>query len=253
MMKRLSILLLSLLLACVCVPAGAQCAHGCKAAAYSFPKRLGIIGDSISTFEGIIPSDHRPCYKPEYKPGKADVYADVNEWGKTYWGHLVNEYWHCEIDMNTSWSGSCVADGDPANNRTPFVKRTHLFNNPDVIILFGGTNDCQPKREIALGDFDFDTKPEDMNTYGRFRDSYIWLVKTLQKNYPDAQIIIIIGNHIEGEYGNSVEAIAKHFGLPYVDFRGDEEVTIYNELHPNAAGHAHMAERIYQETLSLFQ
>ena len=212
------------------------------------PTRLGILGDSISTFKGIIPSDHRPYY-----PSTNAACSDVTSWEKTYWGHLVKDYWKCELDVNSSWSGSCVADGDPTVVRTPFVKRCSLFKNPDVIILFGGTNDCQPARQIALGEFDFNSAPEALNKHARFRESYIWVIKTLQKNYPDAQLICIVGNHIDGEYGNSVKTIAEHFNLPVVDFRGDQKVTVYSELHPNAAGHAYMAEKIYKETLSLFK
>ena len=213
-----------------------------------FPYRLGILGDSISTFGGIIPSSHRAYY-----PTTNAVCADVDAWTKTYWGHLINDYWHCELDVNSSWSGSCVAAGDPTVVRTPFVERLDLFKNPDTIILFGGTNDCQPARQIALGEFDYTSAPEALNKYARFRESYIWVIRTLQAKFPEAQIICILGNHIDGEYGNSVKEIATHFGLPLIDFRGDTQVTVYSELHPNAAGHAHMAERIYNETLHLFQ
>ena len=139
------------------------------------PTRLGILGDSISTFKGIIPSDHRPYY-----PSTNAACSDVTSWEKTYWGHLVKDYWKCELDVNSSWSGSCVADGDPTVVRTPFVKRCSLFKNPDVIILFGGTNDCQPARQIALGEFDFNSAPEALNKHARFRESYIWVIKTLQ-------------------------------------------------------------------------
>lgn len=212
------------------------------------PTRLAIMGDSISTFKGKIPSDH----KYYYPSTRADC-ADVDSWEKTYWGHLINEYWKCELDVNSAWSGSCVADGDPANNRTPFVKRCSLFKNPDVIILYGGTNDCQAAREIALGEFDYTSSLDKLNKYARFREAYIWVIGTLQKNYPDAQIICILGNRIDGEYGNSVKAIAEHFELPLVDLRGDTKITPYGELHPNAAGHAQIAKRIYEETLYLFQ
>ena len=212
------------------------------------PTRLGILGDSISTFQGKIPSSHRTYYPSTNAAG-----ADVTSWEKTYWGHLINDYWHCELDVNSSWSGSCVAAGDPTVVRTPFVERCSLFKNPDVIILFGGTNDCQSQRQIALGEFDYTSAPEALNKHARFRESYIWVIKTLQAKYPDAQLICIVGNHIEGEYGNAVKSIAEHFKLPVVDFRGDQKVTIYSVVHPNAAGHAYMAEKIYNETLSLFK
>ncbi|MBP5636982.1 MAG: hypothetical protein J6X25_05660 [Bacteroidales bacterium] len=216
-----------------------------------FPTRLGIMGDSISTFSGIIPSDHRAYYP------KSD--CDVNDWKKTYWGVLATQYWKCELDVNTSWSGSCVA-ADPrtgSSYRKPFVDRVELFQDPDAIILFGGTNDAISTNQVGLGEFNYDQPLDQMDTYCRFRDAYIFVVRSLQKNYPAAQIICIIGTDVPGDYGASVETIAKHYNLPYVDFRGEKnvagKVTIYSGSHPDAAGHAYKARKIYEETLSLFQ
>lgn len=213
-----------------------------------YPKRLGILGDSISTFSGKIPSSHRTYY-----PTTNAACSDVDKWEKTYWGRLINDYWHCELDINSSWSGSCVAPGDPTVERTPFVQRCSLFKDPDAIIVFGGTNDCQTERQIGLGSFDFTTSVDQLVKYRRFRESYIWVLKTLKANYPKAQLICIIGNHIEGDYGNSIVTIASELEIPFVDFRRDYEVTLYEQLHPNAAGHAHMAKKIFEETEYLFK
>lgn len=211
--------------------------------AKGFPKRLGVMGDSISSFAGIIPSTHRAYYPA----------GDVDKWEKTYWGLLATQYWNCEMDTNTSWSGSSVADGKAGTVRTPFVERCGLFTNPDVILLFGGTNDAIVDNQIGLGDFSYDTPLGQMNTTRRFRDAYIYVIRSIQEKYPAAQIICIIGTHVTGEYGASVETIARHYNLPYVDFRGDSKVSIYSGSHPNAAGHAYKAQKIYEKTLYLFQ
>lgn len=218
-----------------------------------FPRRLGIIGDSISTFEGIIPSDHRPYYT---NPAASD--CDVTTWEKTYWGQLITQYWNCELDVNTSWSGSSVASGKAGSVRTPFVdhSRLDLFKDPDCVILFGGTNDAIDTNEIGLGEFCYDTPLDQVNHYRRFRDAYIYVIRYLQQKFPGVQIICIIGTDVTGDYGTSVEAIAKHYNLPYVDFRADKgagKVSIYKGSHPDAAGHAYKARRIYEETLNLFQ
>lgn len=219
-----------------------------------FPQRLGIIGDSISTFQGIIPSNHRAYYTDPPASG-----CDVTTWQKTYWGLLINDYWKCELDVNTSWSGSSVADGKEGSVRTPFVdhSRLDLFKNPDTVILFGGTNDAIASNGIGLGEFNYDTPLAQMNTTKRFRDAYIYVIRYLQEKFPDVRIICIIGTDITGDYGTSVETIAKHFNLPIVDFRGEKnvagKVTIYSGSHPDAAGHAYKARKIYEETLSLFQ
>lgn len=214
-----------------------------------FPKRVGIMGDSISTFEGIIPSDHRKYYPT--------TGCDVDDWTKTYWGLLITDYWKCELDVNTSWSGSSVAKDKAGSVRTPFVdqSRLDLFQNPDCILLFGGTNDAIATNEIGLGEFCYETPLEEINTSKRFRDAYIYVIRYLQQKHPGVQIICIIGTDVTGDYGTSVEAIAQHYNLPYVDFRDDKvpgKVTIYSGSHPDAAGHAYKARKIYEETLPLF-
>ena len=219
----------------------------------AFPQRLAIIGDSISTFEGKIPSGHKAYYGVD---SSSD--SDVDDWTKTYWGHLINDYWNCTLDVNTSWSGSSVASGKDGAVRTPFVddSRLGLLQNPDCVILFGGTNDAIADNGIGLGEFVYDTPLGSINHYKRFRDAYIYVIKYIQAHFPSAQIICIIGTDITGEYGNSVQEIAQHYSLPTVDFRGEKKVagkvTIYKGSHPDAAGHAYKAQKIYNETLHLF-
>lgn len=203
--------------------------------------RVGVIGDSISSFSGIIPSGYKAYYP------KSD--CDVDKWTKTYWGILINEYWDADLDVNCSWSGGCVAPGVSGKTvGSDFVTRCTDFVNPDVILLFGGTNDAISSNGVALGDYNYDLPFGSLDTNCRFRDSYIAVIKAIQANYPAAKIIIILGDHVTGEYATSVEEIAKHYEIPYVDFRGDNNVTKYNGSHPNYNGMKYMAKKIYEET-----
>ena len=197
--------------------------------------RVGVIGDSISTFSGVIPS----AYKAYYPKG------DVDLWTETYWARLINEYWNAELDLNCSYSGSRVAP--ISGYDSDFVARCETFINPDVVLLHGGTNDCASEY-VELGEYDFTSSVDNLNTFARFRESYIAVIKKMQTKYPDALIICIVGDYAKGDYGESVKTIAEHFDLPYVDFRGDSKVTKCSGSHPNAAGMAHMAARIYEET-----
>ena len=205
--------------------------------------RVGVIGDSISSFSGIIPNGYKAYYP------KSD--CDVDKWTKTYWGILINEYWNAELDVNCSWSGGCIAPGVSGKTEgSDFVTRCTDFVNPDVILLFGGTNDAIESNGVALGDYSYDLPFGSLNINCRFRDSYIAVIKAIQANYPQAKIIIILGDHVTGEYATSVEEIAKHYAIPYVDFRGDSNVTKYSGSHPNYNGMKYMAKKIYEETQS---
>ena len=209
--------------------------------------RVGVLGDSISSFEGQIPSGHKAYYP------KSD--CDVDVWQKSYWGLLITEYWDAELDRNVSWSGGCVAPNPVKTEGSDFISRVKKFVNPDVVIIHGGTNDCIASNGIALGEYDYDSPFGGLNTYARFRESYIAVIKYIQANWPEARIIIILGDHVTGEYAVSVEEIAKHYDLPLVDFRidgpedPDTQMTKYSGSHPDAAGMEYMAEKIYNETL----
>lgn len=205
--------------------------------------KVGVIGDSISSFSGIIPSGYKAYYP------KSD--CDVNTWQKTYWGKLITEYWDAELDVNCSWSGGCVAPGVSGKTTgSDFVSRCRDFINPDIILLFGGTNDAIASNGVALGDYDYDSPFASLNTHLRFRDSYIAVVKAIQANYPQAQIIVILGDHVTGDFATSVVEIAGHYELPLVDFRDDPTLAAnkYSGSHPNAKGMAYMAKKIYDET-----
>ena len=203
--------------------------------------KVGVIGDSISSFSGYIPSGYKAYYP------KSD--CDVDKWYKTYWGILIQQYWNAELDVNCSWSGGCVAPGVSGKTEgSDFVTRCTDFINPNVILLFGGTNDAILSNGVALGDYNYDLPFGSLNTNCRFRDSYIAVIKAIQANYPEAKIIIILGDHVTGEYATSVEEIAKHYEIPYVDFRDDKNVTKYSGSHPNYNGMKYMAKKIYEET-----
>lgn len=205
--------------------------------------RVGVIGDSISSYQNMIPTGYSYYYP------KSD--CDVNTWQKTYWGLLITKYWNAELDKNVSWSGGCVAPNVAGKaSGSDFVSRAKVFENPDVVLIHGGTNDCIASNGVNLGEFDYESSYGALNKNNNFRQSYIAVIKYIQANWPAAKIIIILGDHVTGDFATSVVEIANHFELPLVDFREDGKLmTKYSGSHPDANGMEFMAEKIYNETL----
>ena len=206
--------------------------------------RVGVIGDSISSFQNKIPDGHSYYYP------KSD--CDVDVWQKAYWGLLITKYWDAELDMNVSWSGGCVAPTSIKSVGSDFVARVKKFVNPDVVLIHGGTNDCIASNGVELGDYDYESAFGELDTFNNFRQSYIAVIKYIQAHWPEAKIIIILGDHVTGEFATSVKEIANYYELPLIDFTGAEDsakMTKYSGSHPNAAGMEFMAEKIYNETL----
>lgn len=218
------------------------------------PKRkVGVMGDSISTFEGTMCN---PDYSPYYPGNDPNVTANpsiaVNSKEKTYWWRLIYDYMkNGELDVNTSWSGTRVIHEVKTGRQSGksigagFVDRAYDFVDPDIIIIHGGTNDRN--QSTPVGEYTWDL-PIGQGNLGNYRSAYIELIKMLQNRYEGVQIIIIVGDRLTLDYERATIAIAEHFGLPYVNFVG---VTIdkCSGSHPTAPAFDKMASMIYEQCI----
>lgn len=218
------------------------------------PKRkVGIMGDSISTFDGTMCN---PDYSPYYPGNDPNVGKDatlaVDSKEKTYWWRLIYDYMnHGELDVNTSWSGTRVVHEVKTGRQSGksinagFVDRAYDFVNPDIIIIHGGTNDRN--QSSPIGEYTWNL-PIGQNNLGNYRSAYIELIKKIQNRYEGVKIILIIGDRLTTDYEKSTIAIAEHFGLPYVNFVG---VTIdkCSGSHPNAPAFDKMARMIHEQCI----
>lgn len=219
-------------------------------------RKVGVLGDSISTFAGYMDPSYSAFYPGNDATAKGGT-GTVQEVNKTYWWKVINEkmkYGELDKGWTNSWSGTKVITEGGVKG---FVDRAYAFDNPDIIMIHGGTNDMN--QTSAMGNFDYDLPMGQLNA-NCFRSAYIKLIKMLQHRYPGVQIIIIVGDRLSYyEYNNSnpalnyatsVMQIAQHFGLPYVDFTDGGKS--YNKLpkstgsHPNATGMQQMADKIYE-------
>lgn len=108
--------------------------------------KFSVFGDSISTFRGYI--NGYTTYYP---------FGALNDVNMTYWMKLIAKFDGAELDTNISYSGSCVCYAEEtyecvgSKKSYPLKsKKTKCFltryeetgiGNPDVLLLYGGTND----------------------------------------------------------------------------------------------------------------
>lgn len=207
-------------------------------------RKVSIIGDSISTFAGYIDPSYSAWYPGSDKNGTATVQSVE----KTYWWKVIHEKMqYGELDTNNSYSGTKVVTEGGVKG---FVDRAYRCGDPDIIIIHGGTND--KNQSSPIGEYGFDLPMGQLDDMS-YRSAYVKLVKMLQNRYDGVQIIVLVGDMLTREYALSNIEIAKHFGLPCVDFTNGG--TINNDKtnipkssgsHPDAKGHQYMADRIYQ-------
>ena len=218
--------------------------------------RVGIMGDSISTFEGELVNDdykfHYPCVE-----GTRNNPCGVSKVEQTWWWQLINEKMENGVlDVNNSFSGTKVSHGTyPGLSGTVyeagFVDRVGDFIDPDVIIIHGGANDCiKDDDKVNIGDYQWDTPLAQMDLT-KFRSAYVYLVRKLQELYDGVQLILIVGDRLGADaslqYDDTIIEIAKHFDLPYVDLTPHRktDIPVPDNVHPSAEGHAFIAQKVY--------
>lgn len=145
-------------------------------------KKLSILGDSITTYRGYIPTGYETYYPT----------SDVTSVDLTWWKQLVDTT-GLELLVNGSWSGSAVSKprqgSAPACNPTRINALAANGEKPDIIITFIGINDFSEDRPV--GNWNGGVLPTqlgDTGTYNSFSEAYALMVSNLMTTYPDAEI-----------------------------------------------------------------
>ncbi|MBR4603587.1 MAG: hypothetical protein IKO43_01945 [Kiritimatiellae bacterium] len=188
--------------------------------------RISVIGDSISTFNGIVPSGY-PCYYP-----KGDVAND----SQMYW-QIICDRLGAEREMVEAWSGSRVTYNSSTASFNATSRYTNL-GNPDIILVHGGTND----RGVTLGTQYAAGEWDDTSIVSYYRPAMSRLIEKLQETYPDAMIYWLMdSNIITGDRAASFREICAYYGITCIEMSG---VTYIDSLHPDVAGMVRMADVI---------
>lgn len=192
------------------------------------PKKVSILGDSYSTFEGWLTAPGSIAwYKPVPKPGRPTDVIDVNQ---TWWKIFIDEHGY-QLEKNNSYSGSTVCntgyEGHDYSDRS-FVTRLEDLGDPDMILVFGGTNDAWAKS--PLGEYVYeDWTPAQLY---RYRPATAYMMSELKRRHPDAEIVCLINDLQSPQVTESTIEICRHYGIPYVELRDIKKMSD----HPSAEG-----------------
>lgn len=194
-----------------------------------FAPRISIQGDSYSTFEDFIPSNY-PSWYPTTGP---DAITKVEE---TWWWQTIQALGGV-LEVNDSYSGSelCKMRGVGVS----FVDRKDKIGNPDVLFLFGGTNDEWRVRdypaegyqtyEEMLGEYKYaGWSEEDLK---HFRPALAYLLDYYQKQHPKMKIIFILNDMLQ-HIVESVHTICRKYNVDVIHLYA---ITKKSD-HPTASG-----------------
>ena len=175
---------------------------------------LSILGDSISTYDGYMPTGFNVFYP---------LSGELTNVSQTWWMQLMDDT-GMELCANNSSAGSTCA-GDSLSIDNPQYGcsglRTSLLNGeqgrmPDVIIIYMGTNDLL--EGIPLGDND-GTKLVEEGMIKNFSDAYSLILDKMASDYPIATVYCCTLPPI-GDWGivQPFETFTNHLGLTSEDY-----------------------------------
>ena len=108
-------------------------------AASAQSKKVSVLGDSYSTFQGYNPDNYRPFYP--------DANNDVKEVEQTWWSLYIQAKGY-QLEKNNSWGATTITGtGFFGRDVTPscFLSRVFMLGDPDIVFVFGGTS-CSAAR-----------------------------------------------------------------------------------------------------------
>lgn len=198
-------------------------------------KAVSILGDSYSTFEGFVtPATNELWYYAQGERGRTDV-MDVSQ---TWWHQLIaNQGW--KLCVNNSYSGATISytgySGNDYSARS-FLTRMKDLGCPDIIFIFGATNDSWAGSPI--GEYQYDNLAK-ANLWN-FRPAMALMLDWMTKRYLGADIYFILNDGLRAEINESVKTICQHYGVKCIELGGIDK----QSGHPSVKGMKQIAEQV---------
>ena len=208
------------------------------------PIRFSILGDSYSSYEGYVHPDSNDVY-PYENIGLTGV--------EQMWWAQVADSTDWILERNNSFSGALMCNYDYVNyyGQYSFIRRMDDLGHPDVIFIFGATNDACAHNDdgpvVSLGDYIYSDWTEEQLC--DFRPALAYLFDHLKTRYPKAKLYFLLDMNLgtggvteirRAEFLSSIHRIANHYDVDCIDLTGIHK----SQWHPNAEGQKDIAEHV---------
>lgn len=199
-------------------------------------KKVSIIGDSISTYDGYMFSNDNYTQGKFYPDtGYAGKYADMvfNEQYTWWWRLIYDKMDNARLEALSAWGGTTVSyltaqtEHSAAPNASSQVNslqgryRDYGLGNPDILFYFGGRNDfaavggknaAEGYSHDLLGDSSdeslqaaFDSPSPTL--YDNYSQGTVAILKHFHDANPGAKIMLMITDLMSDEYEDGAAAI----------------------------------------------
>jgi len=203
-------------------------------------KSVSILGDSYSTFQGYVQPETNVVWY--FDPAKMSN-TDVTSVCQTWWHRFIknNGYHLC---VNNSYSGATICNsgykrGNPDftdfSDRS-FVTRMNNLGCPDIIFIFGATNDAWAGSPIGEYQYEGWTQKDLFS----FRPAMAKMLSFMTDRYPNVEIYFILNDGLREEINESVKTVCKHYQIPCIVLTGIDK----SNGHPTIKGMNQICEQV---------
>lgn len=205
-------------------------------------KTFSIIGDSYSAYSGWIPEG----YNSYYGNDETDTHKSVTSPTQMWW-YILSNTLKMPLICNGSWSGTtiCTTGYSGADyTASAFITRVKsLFgeNNttavkPDIIFVFGGTNDDwanSPIGELKYSDWTTDDLKSVL-------PAFCYLLDYIKLYNPHATIINVVNEGMDAAIATGMATACEHYSAVNIELTGIDKLG----GHPSATGQSTIANKI---------
>ncbi|WP_424198151.1 SGNH/GDSL hydrolase family protein [Algibacter sp.] len=197
-------------------------------------KSVSILGDSYSTFDRYMyPDTNKVWYNTNINQK-----TDVNSVNQTWWYKFIKEN-NYKLEVNNSFSGSTICNtGYNKEDYTSlsFITRMNNLGSPDIIFIFGATNDDWADAPIGQYKYDDWTK-EDLY---EFRPAMAYMLNYMLGRYPNVKIYFLLNSDLDETIDESVKIICKHYKVDYIELNEIDK----KRNHPSIKGMGQISNQI---------
>ena len=197
-------------------------------------KSVSVLGDSYSTFEGFLSPDTNFIWYYRAPQHKTDVMSATQTW----WYKFIKESGY-RLCKNNSFSGSTICNtgyGKTDYSDRSFITRMNNLGCPDIIFIFGATNDSWANAPIGEYKYEGWTKDE----LYTFRPAMAYMLDFMIARYPNVEIYFILNSGLKDVVNESVKTICKHYSIPCIELKDIDTIS----GHPSIKGMQQISEQI---------
>lgn len=195
---------------------------------------VSILGDSYSTFEGHVQPDTNYVWYFNTAKNKTDVTAVEQTW----W-HLLVKKMGYRLLVNNSFSGSTICNTGYRNEDytdRSFITRMAYLGEPDIVFVFGATNDAWAGAPI--GEYTYERWTE-ADLY-QFRPAMAYLLHYLVNRYPKGKVYFLLNSDLKESINESVKTICAHYQVDCIELKAIDK----QGGHPSILGMQQICEQV---------